>query len=298
VYILDILEVLMFPENRNVRIGGAVLAGLLIILGALYLRESQKKEQSSGISVVSEDASNNSYVPYEDINKDDWEQVLQDRTRSVSDVTTISGEGELSNTLTDSFARDFFEDYIRNTSSGALTAQNTDVFLDASLASVSGEATNDYYTKADISTGPATIIYLRTYGNSIAGIIQAHSTQEESEIEIFERAVQSEDSEDLESLNAFLDIYDTVIAQTLLVAAPPALTDQHLGLINSYLAVRNNIEGMLYVFDDPLYATLRIARFESDLGSLYTALSDIYTYIYQQGIRYTDTEPGSMFKLN
>ena len=284
----------MFLRNRNVRIGGAAVLGILVILVALYFRNTGNQDVSSGITVVE-----NTPVerPSQRDLEDTWEQVLQDRTQ----VTKITADPsiEVGDTYTDTFARSFFESYIRNSSSGTLTDANTEQFLNTSLASLSDKVENDYFTKEDITVGPGTSVYLRAYGNTIAGIIRAHQPEGEEEIlQFFETALESKNAADFEKLQVFVDSYDSALQQILAVSVPPTLIEEHLGFLNSTLAIRNDIEGMRLGHEDPLYAAVRVGRYQTDLESLYAALTDIYLYIYRQGIRYTEDEPGSMFKLN
>jgi len=290
--------------NRNIRIGGAVVLGVGIILAALYVRDQREKEKQDLVSAVPVTQADRSYVPYTDSDGDgisDWEEELRTRTHNVTTVVPIDTEASADDstplTLTDSFAQNFFEDYIKYNASGSLSEEAQSAFLNNSLSSIAGEVTDELYTISNISIGPNTNEYLRTYGNSVAGIIQTHSTQKESETKILERALASENPDDLLPLNDFVKLYDSVISKTLVVAAPPELAIKHIALLNAYVLVRNDIEGMTQSFSDPLYATVRISRYEDDINNLYTALSDIYRYLYDQGVRYTEGEPASMFKI-
>ena len=201
-------------------------------------------------------------------------------------------------TMTDSFARSFFENYTRGSLSGALTDSNQDLFLKASIADLFEGASDSLYTARDVLIGESSDAYLRTYGNTIAEITVRHSPQNtENELAIFERFLQTKKDADHIKLTNIANTYSRILADTLKVAAPPELADEHLMLLNAYQAVQRDIDAMAMSMIDPVHALLRVQRYDSDVQVLSEVFSRIYIHLYEQGVRYGGDEPASMFRV-
>lgn len=99
----------------------------------------------------------------------------------------------------------------------------------------------------------------------------------------------------LADLVVIQDGYDAMIARLLLVKVPEPLIDEHLLLLNSMQAIRDDVDGFMKAFDDPLIAFLRTKRYESDITGLSTAVEGIRTSLEKEHIVYGNIEAGSFF---
>ena len=119
----------------------------------------------------------------------------------------------------------------------------------------------------------------------------------ESELNILHEAITTDDASVLEKLDPTITAYERLLADALATPAPEELVNDHLLLVNSYQAILSDVKAMRFSFDDPLYGMVRTRRYESDILSLNTSLSHIYTYLYTAGVRYTGEEAGALFRI-
>lgn len=289
--------------NSRVRIGGALVLGAIIIGGAFYVRG---KEESPVLGTIDVGKSTpRGEVALVDADNDgvsDWEESL--RTLSLQKASTTAGEIAGASvdynptTVTERFAQDFFENYLETSASGVLTAENQEAFLTSSIATLAPDIADKLYTNADIVLGGSSSEDLRAYGNIIADItIQNSAGNTESELLIFQRAVEGQNPDDFAELTNIANAYNGMLTDTLKVAVPEALADEHLALINAYAAVASNVHAMATMNDDPLLALLRVKRYDTDVAALQSALSGIYHYLYLNNVRFGEGEPGAIFKL-
>lgn len=290
--------------SKGIRIGGAFLVATIIIATAFLMKYGAQTQHAASIEAVSNEPGR-SYIEGADSDNDgtsDWEEELREMTlRETEDLPLLevgtSTESDGPSTLTESFARSFFESYVRTDVSGALTDETKDTFLTQSTDALRTQINEVLYTKNDIRVGDDSASYLREYGNTIATIITKHSVDTENEIEILEHALAADDATLLTPLTNIEGAYDAMLTDTLSVAAPEALVMEHVMLTNALLVVRNDIEAMSLAFDDPLYSLLRVKRYQDDVLALYNSFKNIYVYLYEHGVTYADNEPASMFKV-
>jgi len=284
--------------SKRTRIGGAILLSIGFILGAFYLKYNTVNTQTGAVVAVPQPTVPRTYIAQQN----NWENGLESMTlRAAKDAPEIDIEGTEgetnANTVTDVFARSFFENYTRSSLSGALSENNKELFLKASLSDLLKNTEDVPYGREDVLIGDSSDASLRDYGNRIAEITVRYSPNNtENELSIFERALQSNSPEDYQKLTNISDAYAQVLADTLKVAAPPDLANEHLMLLNAYQAVQHDIDAMAHASADPVYALLRVKRYDSDVQTLVNTFSRIYLYLHTEGIRYADDEAGALFR--
>lgn len=289
----------MVSRTGILRVGGALFLGIVIVAGAFYLRS--QASTAAQVATVVQATPDRTYIESTDKNQDgirDWEEELRDMTlRTASDAPLYTEpEAEASaepKTLTEQFSRSFFETYVRNDASGMLNENRKESLLDASIASLEVSARDTLYTKHDIVVGDDSAAVLRAYGNSINEIITRHSFPTENEIAVFERALQSNSEAELEKLTNIANAYDAILTDTLTVSAPADLLAEHVALVNAYLAIRNDVRAMAASFDDPLYALIRVKRYQDDTAALHASLRRIYMKLEASGVVYAAGESGA-----
>jgi hypothetical protein len=228
----------------------------------------------------------------------DWEDELREMALRANPDAPLyedpgSGASAEPKTLTERFARSFFESYVRTDASGMLTDESRAQFLDASISSLEVDARDTLYARRDVIIGDDSEATLRAYGNLILEIIERHSFQTENELAILERAVQTDSEEDLKKLTNIADAYGKILADTLTLSAPASLVSEHIALVNAYLAIRNNIDAMAGAFSDPIYAIIRVKRYHDDVTALHVALKQVYLRLETAGIVYEADEAGA-----
>jgi len=286
--------------GTRVRIAAAFVVGTLIIGGAFLLKQTATDSEGVDVVAITQPQSTRTYIS----KGTDWTRELQAATlRAAKDAPEITiGEASASeaagNTVTDTFARSFFESYFRGNLSGNIDETNSSFFVHDSVATLASAGQDPLLTANDVVIGAATDVSIRAYGNRLVEIMKHHlSNYTEDELALFAQALQANDTSKFDTLTNIADAYEHILADTLKVAAPPQLIEEHVALLNAYQALGNDIDAMAAGQTDPVYALVRVQRYESDAQALLDALSRIYTLMYRAGIRYTKDEPGALFQV-
>ena len=84
-------------------------------------------------------------------------------------------------------------------------------------------------------------------------------------------------------------------AAMLSTPVPSSLIREHLSLINVYQALAVDIKSFRNVLTDALPAMVRLRRYPSDAGALYTAISNLYLKLNEVGIQWSESDTASRF---
>ncbi len=291
------------------RIGGAALMGLMLIAGAFFFGRSGTSTIPDGAVVVVPNGTRE-YQETTDTDGDgmrDWEEELRgtdplipNKPLTPEETEKLYGtasSSELSNTVTSRFARDFFEKYIRE-SAGKESIEEAaqKALIDGSIDAVAAEVADVFYTRASIKTSPDNApSALRSYGNAVASILKSSPGAGENEMFILERALQQSNKEEIQRLDITAAAYQKMIDGILALEAPSDLANEHLNLLNTLLAVHNDVVAMRNVFEDPIPALLRVNRYQDDAAGLAYAFDNIRTAFEKRGITFSKDEPGIFF---
>jgi hypothetical protein len=280
----------------SIRLGGAVALGIAVIAVAFMMRAAHTDDQT-GELVVAESATR-PYIEAKDSNNDgimDWEEQLGRRViGSVDDLgaeSTSTAVYTEPTTLTDKFARSFFEDYIRAKDTTAFQ-ESQEAFLLTSIDAIEDDTQMALYTRHDINATVDSESAIREYGNRVSEIVTVHSVKNDNEANILARALDQNDPEILKQLEPTRDAYEKVLRDTLLVPTPHSLVDEQLDLVNTYQAILTDIIAMERAFTDPLYTLARMKRYEDDALGLLYAYINILKATDEAGIIYANDEPG------
>lgn len=286
------------------RIGGALVFGILMVLGALYVQNGNLTTEAGSLAVVT-DAPERSAIKTTDADMDgipDWEESLQDKViktietpTSTSDLPTEE-EYVPPTTFTGKFSEAFFEDYLKGKIDGQDFSDPT-AFVGTAIQAIEQNTKSKQYSRLEFMLIPSSKEALRTYGNRIAEIIKTHSINNKNEVIILQEALATNDPKKLEDLKPIYDVYTKIIADTLRMEVPESLGTQHAELLNAYEAIRTDVEAMQIAFTDPLYALARVKTYENDALQLYRAFETIAATLSQNNVTYTTEESGAFFYL-
>ncbi len=286
------------------RIGGALVFGILMVLGALYVQKGNATTEAGSLAVVT-DAPERSAIKTVDTDKDgipDWEESLGERvfktieTPVATSSTEEDGEYVPPTTFTGKFSEAFFEDYLNGKVRGE-DFSDPSVFVGTAIQAIEQNTKSRQYSRLEFVLIPDSKEALRTYGNRIAEIIKTHSINNKNEVIILQEALATNDPKKLEDLKPIHNVYTNIIADTLAMEVPESLGVQHAGLLNAYEAIRTDVEGMQIAFTDPLYALARVKTYENDALQLYQAFQNIATTLSQNSVTYATEESGAFFYL-
>ena len=292
------------------RIGGSLVLAVLLIGTAFVLKNSGPEKIAADNSVIAvTDNPIKQYVQTADTDGDgirDWEEELRGTDPLVPNERATTTENEFTfnqsdeafeppETLTDQFALNFFEDFVRARGSEPLSATAQQALVTDAADSIANSVRDPLYTRADISiSSENTLDTIRRYGNAVGKIIQSH-TVTENEMVVLQRAMTTEDPEELKALAPIRQAYRGMIEEMLAVSAPSSVVEEHLDLINTFVLIENDIKAFEQVFDDPLLTLAYINRYPDDATGLYYAVDNMRTAFEQAGIVYTADESGIFF---
>jgi len=286
-----------------VRIGGSIVFGILIVLGAFYLQSKQGSTAPQGTLVSA--PPERQYIATADSNGDgvnDWEESLNAKVFEAIQAPTSTNSTSAKEvytpptTFTGKFSEAFFKDYMEGkVTQGDL--QNSDALVQNAVNAIEENTKSKLYTRLDIISIPDSETAFREYGNSISAIIQKYSVNNENELFILKRALEKNDPSILEDLKPVYVAYENIIHDTLLVPVPESFIVKHLDLLSSYEGIFTDIGAMQQTFTDPLYALARTKRYEDDAKGLAASLINISNALRLQGVTYAKDEPGAFFYI-
>lgn len=292
--------------STHIRIGGVLVVGVLIVLGAFFVSQKQAPEAATGTLVAV--APEREYIPPADSDGDgilDWEETL---TARVNDAIKLPTQGrststepyEKPTTFTGKFAEALFADYIAGKRETG-TFENPDALVKEAMQTITMEGEkSERYTIDDIVVIPDSPEALRTYGNDLVQIIQRHPVDTktyQSELEIVKSALESRASDELEKLSFSKTVYTDMLNDTRMLPVPTSLKEEHLALVTAYSDIHQDIAAMQTVFEDPLFALVRLQRYENDVRTSYELFQKIGKRLKEQGVVYTKDEPGVLFNI-
>lgn len=285
----------------NPRTKGALVIGSALVFAALLVNSYQTPRQARDLQPAVVEAPTfmatsplRENIPVTDSDGDgvpDWQELLND-TEPLTLPTASGTSYEPPNTLTDEFARDFFETYVRNEGFGAFARNPEELITEASLELVT-ETADALLSERDITIVPGDAATVSTYANTVATIIDSARLPEgtPNELEIVEEALAQSNSDNLTRLNPIIENYDAIINGVQQTPVPEAMVKQHLDLLNTLTAVRNDIAMMQQLFADPLAALVRIQRYQDDIRGLGVAIVNLFERAAREGAGFSPGDP-------
>jgi len=278
-----------------IRIGGALVIGIIIIFSAFSVND---REIAANGQVVVAPAPTRIYIETKD-----WQASLPgggfatiDTPTSTILVSDEAGAYTPPTTFTGKFSEAFLEDYLK----GKIREEDFNdptALVGNAVTAIEQNTQSKKYSRLEITTEPTTGSGIYMYGNRIASIIQSHSINNEDELLILGRALETENPETLKGLRPIEQVYTRIIIDTLRTPVPLELMQEHLALLNAYEAIKTDLAAMQLAFTDPLYALARAKGYNANAKALLNAYTAIAQKLNRAGVEYTTTEPGVFFYL-
>lgn len=292
------------------RIGSAALIGAVLIALAAYStfytpapEEAITRSDSGTLSATSTklreritelDRNNNGVS--------DWKEELaahsQRRLAGLPEAEYGEASGTTTaDTLTNNFARAFFEDYMRAEMNGTLEEQDMTEYLGTFAEDITTEVSMEPYTRDDI------VVYedesteaLRDYGNEIAEIITSYDAAR-NEIDIVEEALETDEPAVLQELGPIANKFASLREDFLSVDVPSAASSLHLRMVNATHAMHGHVRAFQDVFEDPLRSYVHIEQYQVTAREVEQTLRALGRKLAAENIRYSDSEPGSFLNV-
>ena len=284
----------------NKKIGGAAFLAVGLMGTALFLRP-QVSDSTENAAVVITSTETRDYQRVKDTDGDgvlDWEEELQGTNPLVKDTSPETKKKaaepvSVPDTVTSRFAQRFFGEFLQKSEETPMTDEDKQKMLERSLVDMSTMALDTPFTERDILvTSAIDTETVRTYGNNLASAFINHPLKSENELLIFKRAVESENDNELKTLDPIIETYSGTIKDVGAVVVPKSMVREHLILLNQLRIIHASILAMRNMPSDPLPALMRFQRYLPEIENLGAAINDLYTKISAQGITYSQGDAG------
>jgi hypothetical protein len=176
----------------------------------------------------------------------------------------INPESEADLTETDKFSRELFVKYLAAKQSGQPLDEND--YRDLLTRAVEQPSIQKIYTEKDFITfSSETTEKVKAYGNEIAHILTDPAKQPlEHELAILGRVTENQDATELEKLKPLITQYELIRNSLLQTKVPLSAVPWHIRLINIVQRKIVEIQGMAFIFSDPLRAFPTINQYMED----------------------------------
>ncbi len=291
--------------NGKIRIGGAVIAGIIIIFGALKVSAERNFSPESAVVVAT--APERSYIESSDSNHDgvkDWEENLSERFPSIDTAPMVAGASASNpssytppTTLTGKFTVAFFEDYMKGKSMGR-DYSDPSAFIGNAVTAIQRNTQSIKHSRLELTIIPSTQESMHTYGNELVQMLERTASHEGNIPEaILQAALTRNDPSLLEKLQPFEDMYRAGIEGALALPVPETLVEEHLAFLNATESLLLNVRSMRIALDDPLFTLGRLNSFEPSKQELSDALRAMYITFTREGVTFEKGESASFFYI-
>ena len=284
----------------NKKVTGAFLIGFALIAGSYVVSNFGKNAEpiTANIYTATTPLAPRIFIPIVDSDQngvEDWREDFVSETPLIIDESTSTVPYEMPTSLTDQVGIQLFQSILEAKAMGKVGPSQTEIIQKA--ADQLRKTVKDViYGPNNVTTIPISPTAVRTYGNTMAQIILNNNQPDsENELTILDRAVKSEDPEELKKLIPLALMYKNLRDQSIVTPVPEPFLKQHLDLINTYQALYKNLSDMQLVFSDPVVALMRVKRYQDDAIGLSLALQNIYNVVLPYASVFEPNDPAVLF---
>jgi hypothetical protein len=217
--------------------------------------------------------------------------------------TTIDVAGQIpapaaaSNSLTDQFAKLFFDNYMSTRGTTPPSAAEMQTFVQSAIASLAQtQVRTDAYAASDLHVSGTGTEALKTYAAEVERAMGSNSPNlPYSEITYFSDAEQKNDAQAVKNIALIAKGYADTSAAIAKVAVPAEMATQHLALVNAMARLSGTIADLGTIQTDPIRAMLGLQQYPKDGGSLVDALTGIRDVFNAKAVSISSGETGYHF---
>ena len=287
------------------RILGAFIVGAGLIAFAYYFAPegtSGTTTADARLNVVTAEAPARGAIDVTDDNLDgipDWREPFEQIENPLGLDDARAASYTPPDTLTEQVGIDVFQRALQLKTEGALNTDGPNL-ISSAVTDVAQSAEDRIYAERDITITPGGELSEsaeRAYFNTVGEIISNGPTVTRNEAIVLEEALTANDPARIDELAANEEFYKSIRDELLRLPAPAPYVKEHLDLINVANALYNDIAGMRLVFEDPLYALLRVKRYQDDASGLYYALQNYYFAMDDSPVSFTENDAAIVFTV-
>lgn len=199
-------------------------------------------------------------------------------------------------TTTDQLAQTFFSQYLasKNASGAALSQSSKQVILDTAMSKLQVSYSQKYYLSDLKILDTTSTTTLKEFVNKI-GLISFNHKSKGSEMEIFLKAMSTNDETILNGLDPIIKSYKELTSELLAVPVPKNYAPSYLSMLNNLDGIGASIEKMRSILSDPAGSIGFINVYKTSLVNLKGDILNLKTYVYARGIVFGPKEYGYSF---
>ena len=200
-------------------------------------------------------------------------------------------------TETEGLSRRLFAEYLTLKKDGALNDEAKTQIIERFINDLPGQnGATDLFVVTDIkTTSDNSQMAYKRYGN-ILGLLVADMTKpvKEDELEIFSRAVQTDNDEELKKLEPAKETFEGIASAIILMEVPSDLADNHLILVNSLVGAYYALSAMQEVSKDPALALGGLNAYQYEIEVITGSFKTISEIVKNKGVVYSPKEAGAL----
>jgi Bacterial TSP3 repeat len=184
-------------------------------------------------------------------------------------------------TLTDTFARNFFTEYMNMQQSGVqITSTNADQIASDYLKKTPlPSITAKQYTQADLSLTDSDQAHLSSYQNAITAIFAKYwPTGKTNELSIMQQAFVNNDTKALDNMTVIISAYQNTLSNSLTLSVPKLAVSLHLNMINSLSVYIQTLKMIQLAYTDPLSGLVGLNAYQTNQANVLVSMANLRMY--------------------
>jgi len=218
---------------------------------------------------------------------------------AVEDIPDIAGATSVApDTLTDRFARSFFEDYMLGLHGSSPTAEAVSAFAEKTVAELSSEAASvTAFSIRDVNIGTqGGPDALRAYATAAETAILSNSSRAaKDEISYFQDVVTKNDTSAAKRLETIAGAYERTVAALMRISVPPEVAASHVRMVNVVKRIGIAVSDMAAFQKDPLRTMVGLGSYNQATNDFTVALTETGKVFDRAGAVIQKGEPGFYF---
>lgn len=210
----------------------------------------------------------------------------------------IPGDAPASGSLTERFAKEFFQKFMLSQHVGA-NPSNEEVqnFVTNAIADLDvNEVQKDVFTASDVSVSGTGTSALTSYAVLMArGLGTGAQSPKKDELAYLNEAIINEDAQALKEIQQIAKAYRSMAEGAKNVPVPEELAETHLELMNATMNLGGTIEDMSAFKEDPIRTLFAIGQYQGNGIRFIRALAKTNEVFQNGGVTFSPSEPGYIF---
>lgn len=210
------------------------------------------------------------------------------------DLPDIEGIDAAPGTITDTFARTFFDNYMKSRDGLPPDEAELNTFIQDALKDLANsQRANVPYSIANVRVSGQGADAVRSYAAALEAAFAANTARvERNELYYFTDAVQKDDKQALKTVRTIATAYKNISAAVIKVPVPAEAQAAHLKIANT-IAYMGVVTGNLGAIDaDPLRGMLGMIEYKTAADAMIASFMELNAVFTNQGIVIQEGESG------